>query len=87
MTDQTSFRYYAGGSRLRELVTDPSADINEVVREAERLCNREFHAAEYYRKHPELLYPAHPWMKFVATGEAAYLGWDAEGIERRPGRD
>lgn len=70
--------YYAGGtSTLERLITDTSVDISEVVSEVERLCRREEGASKYYRDHPELLYPSHPWMRFVASGEAAYLGWEA----------
>lgn len=42
----------------------------------ERLCRSEAGASESYRKQPDLLYDGHPWMQFVATGEAAYLGWE-----------
>lgn len=69
-------RYYAGGSHLDQLVADPTADIHEVVREVERLCDRELHASKYYREHPELLRGWHPWMKFVDSGDAAHLGWE-----------
>lgn len=69
-------RFYAGDGTLNRLIADPMGDIHEVVREVERLCRREAHAAQYYRDHPELLGHWHPWLEFVATGEAAYLGWE-----------
>jgi hypothetical protein len=68
-------QYYAGGSGLAELIADPSVDIHEVVREVERLCDREAHASKYYRENPHLQYAGHPWMKFVASGAATHLGW------------
>lgn len=69
-------RFYADDATLNRLINDPTGDIHEVVREVERLCSREAGASESYRKQPDLLYPSHPWMQFVATGEAAYLGWE-----------
>jgi len=76
-------RFYANDGTLDRLIDDPMGDIHDVVREVERLCDREAGASEYYRKHPELLYPSHPWMGFVASGQAAYLGWEASREERR----
>jgi hypothetical protein len=72
-------RYYAGATDLDRLVADPAADIRDVVQEVERLCNREAHAAQYYRDHPELLGHWHPWLEFVKTGNAAHLGWEPGG--------
>lgn len=69
-------RFYAGDGTLNRLIADPMGDIHEVVREVERLCRREAYAAQYYRDHPELLGHWHPWLAFVSTGEAAYLGWE-----------
>lgn len=74
----TTLKYYAGSWHLDKLVADPSVDIEEVVLEVERLCRCEAGASESYREQPNLLYPGHPWAAFVATGNAAYLGWEAE---------
>ena len=73
--------YYNGRSRLDDLIADPTVDIRDVVREVERLCDREAQASNYYRDNPDLQYPAHPWIRFVASGQAAHLGWcpDASG--------
>lgn len=70
-------RYYAGSWTLDRLIADLSVDIHEVVEEVERLCRREEGASKSYREHPELLYPSHPWMRFVASGGASYLGWES----------
>lgn len=72
-----SWRYYGGSGDLDRLIADPSVDIHDVVREVERLCRGEAHASTYYREHPELLGNWHPWLEFVKTGHAAYLGWEA----------
>lgn len=71
-------RYYATDDTLDRLVADPNADIADVVREVERLCRREEGASQYYREHPDLLGNWHPWLEFVKTGEAAYLGWSSD---------
>lgn len=76
-------RYYAGRGSLDTLIADFSVDISDVVREVEWLCNREAQAATYYREHPELQYRGHPWLAFVDTGEAAYLGWDSQSSGTR----
>ena len=69
--------YYASTEHLEAAITDVFAPVSEVVAEVERLCRREAHAAAYYREHPELIaYAEHPWWRFVATGQAAYLGWE-----------
>jgi hypothetical protein len=68
-------RYYAGAWDLDRLIADPSVDISLVVCEVERLCRREAGASKYYEDNPTLLFPDHPWIAFVASGEAAYLGW------------
>ena len=68
-------RHYAADGTLDRLIADPASDIHDVVTEVERLCDREAHASQYYRDHPELLGNWHPWLEFVKTGEAAYLGW------------
>lgn len=74
-------RHYVGRGDLDRLIADPAVDIHDVVREVERVCDREAGASAYYRDNPDLLYPNHPWMRFVATGEAAYLGWEASGCD------
>jgi hypothetical protein len=71
-----SWRYYGGSATLDRLIDDPAVDIHDVIREVERLCRGEAHAAAYYRQHPELLGSWHPWLEFVKTGHAAYLGWE-----------
>lgn len=73
--DPLNRRYYANDGTLDRLIADPEADIHDVVREVERLCRREEGASQYYREHPELLRGWHPWLDFVKTGQAAYLGW------------
>lgn len=73
---ESGTRYYAGGGDLDRLIADPAASIHDVIREVENLCDREFHASKYYRDNPHLQYAGHPWMKFVASGNAAYLGWE-----------
>jgi hypothetical protein len=67
-------RYYASTETLDRLIADPTVDIRDVVEEVERLCRYEAGAAASYRERPELLYPGHPWMKFVDSGEMA-VGW------------
>lgn len=69
-------QYYEGRGRLDRLIADPAVSIHDVVREVERLCDRDQHAAKYYRDNPDLNYVGHPWMQFVAAGHAAYLGWE-----------
>lgn len=70
-------QYYGGRADLDQLIADPAADITEVVKLVERMCDREAAASTYYREHPELLEGWHPWLEFVRSGSAAYLGWQA----------
>ncbi|VXC44456.1 hypothetical protein [Nocardioides sp. AX2bis] len=72
--------YYAGPQRLEELIADVFSPIEDVVTEVERLCRREAGAAEYYRTNAHLQYPNHPWLQFVATGEAEHLGWPRDYV-------
>lgn len=67
--------YYASTDTLDRLVDDLTVLPGEIIREAERLVRNEFGAADYYRRHPELLFyepprSVHPWLKFIESGEA-----------------
>lgn len=68
--------FYKDPTTLIRLIADISVPITDVIREVERLCEADARAAEHYRKHPELLFFGHPWIRFVNTGNAAHLGWD-----------
>lgn len=76
-------RFYASDGDLDRMIDDITVDIRDVVAEVERLCRREAGASEYYRANPHLQYPGHPWLEFVKTGQAAYLGWEATEAENR----
>lgn len=74
--------YAYSDDKLTALINDVTVPIEDVIREVERLCTREAHAAQYYRDNPHLVFRGHPWLRFVASGGAEYLGWnigEAEG--------
>lgn len=75
--------YYVGRGALDRLIADPGADVSEIIKQVEWLCDREAHASEYYRENPHLQYKGHPWMQFVASGGAIHLGWPADPTEGR----
>lgn len=68
--------YAYGIEDLTRMIDDVYSPIEDVIKEVERLCRREAQASTYYRAHPKLLFPGHPWLAFVAAGGAEYLGWD-----------
>jgi hypothetical protein len=65
----TMTRYYSSGD-LDKMIDDLTVPIWDVIKEVERVVRGEFHAAAYYRDHPELLFPGHPWLRFIGSGEA-----------------
>jgi len=71
---------YGSTATLDAAVADTFGDVREVVAEAERLVLAEARASAYYREHPDLLHPGHPWAEHVRAGRADWLGWRPDEV-------
>lgn len=68
--------HYYGGHEITKAVEDVFAPIATVITAVEKQCEKEWRASQsYMRDRHRLLYPSHPWMTYVRTGSAEWLGW------------
>jgi len=73
-----SVHHYYGGHEITKAVEDVWSPIETVIAAAEHQIRREVAASKSYRNDPSLVYAGHPWMEFVRSGGAEYLGWSRD---------
>lgn len=71
---------YYGGHEITKAVEDIWSPIETVIEAVEHQMMREARASKSYREDATLIYEGHPWMAFVRSGGAEYLGWSRDHV-------